>query len=484
MTTTLTLIQSTDISTLDDYDFTRVRGFAANTNGTIFYASVVAPGGGQSGVLKSTNSGVSWNYVYTNSASTSIACSSDGVIVYSADLGNGLLKSTDSGSTWNYIVQAGQPLPNNPLPGYPTNPEGSGPFFPGYDFGNVYQIACDSTGNNLIMTTNAAAVIYTSADGGTTWANVYVIPSYSTNPYLPTRVASNTNGSVLYAVFNNEDQNIYKSTDNGTSWTLVNTYGISGPYAGLTTNITGDFLFASDGSGALNIIYTTHAIRSVITPPGGSIVTACTAYNNGNNVVLMQNPDAQTYLLGLLYPPGPVPGGLPCFTKGTLILTPEGEKPVETLKTGDNVMTADGRTVTITMFNYTVKQTNTDNAPFSIAANSLGQNCPPKTICLSGRHAIQDMYGKWQIPKFLALHIPDVKQYGLGEPVEYYHIECPDFYRDNLVANGAVVESFKNRQGSLGVVYTYSSSVGGWVRSMKGDNYPIPTEPTTAMIYA
>ena len=479
MTTTLTLIQSTDVSSFDSGDFTKIRGFAANTTGTIFYTCI---NGG--GIIKSTNSGVSWTTVL-NSGCTSVACSFDGVIVYAVDLGQGLWKSTNSGSTWNYIVQVGQPLPNNPLPGYPTNPEGdpTGPFA-GYDLGNVYQVACDSTGTNLIMTTNAAAVIYTSANGGATWANVYVIPSYNTNPNKPTLVASNTNFSVLYAAFNNTDQNIYKSTNNGTSWTLVNTYGVSGPYAGLTTNITGDFLFASDGAGTLNIIYTTHSVRSVLVPPGGSLVTACTAYNNGNNVILMENNATETFLVGLLYPPGPIPGGLPCFTKETMILTPDGEKPVETLKNGDDVVTADGRIVKVTIFHHRVNQANTDTAPYQICANSLGPNCPPRTICLSGRHAIQDMYGKWQIPKFLAIHISDVKQYGIGEPVDYYHIECPDFFSDNLIANGAIVESFKNRQGPRGVVYTYSSSVGGWVRHTKESIYPIPAEPKTAMIYA
>ena len=333
MTTTLTLIQNTDFSANDSGDFTKVRGFASNAAGTIFYAAV----NNSVGVFKSANSGVTWTGVL-NTPCTSIACSSDGVIVYAVNLGSGLWKSTNSGVSWNYIVQVGQPLPNNALPGYPTNPEVG----VGYDFGNVYQVACDATGNNLLMTTNYAAVIYRSTDGGATWANVYVIPSYSTSPVSPTLVASNSNGSILYSAFNNTDQNIYTSTNNGTSWTLVNTYGVVGGYAGLTTNLTGDFLFASGGNGNLNIIYTTHADKSVLTPVGGSLITACCSYNNGNNIILMQNNATQTYLVGVQYPPGPIPGTL-CFKEGSNILCfVDGKEvylPVETMTPGTLVKT-------------------------------------------------------------------------------------------------------------------------------------------------
>jgi len=333
-TTSLTLIQIADFSGNDGGDFTKVRGFASNATGTIFYTAV----NNSVGIFKSTNSGASWTGVL-NTPCSSVACSSDGVIVYAAYLGQGLWKSTDSGASWSYIVQVGQALPNNPLPGYPTNPE----IGVGYNFGNVYQVACDSTGNNLLMTTNYAAVIYRSTDGGATWANVYVIPSYSITPNSPTLVASNSNGSILYSAFNNTDQNIYTSTNNGTSWTLLNTYGVSGPYFGLTANLAGDFLFASDGSGNLNIVYTTHADKSVLTPVGGSLIRACCSYNNGNNIILMQNNATQTYLVGVQYPPAPIPGSL-CFKEGSKILCfVDGKEvylPVETMTPGILVKTS------------------------------------------------------------------------------------------------------------------------------------------------
>jgi hypothetical protein len=39
-----------------------------------------------------------------------------------------------------------------------------------------------------------------------------------------------------------------------------------------------------------------------------------------------------------------------------------------------------------------------------------------------------------------------VKQYGVGVPVDYYHVECPNYFTDNLVVDGCVVESFAGKQ--------------------------------------
>ena len=196
-------------------------------------------------------------------------------------------------------------------------------------------------------------------------------------------------------------------------------------------------------------------------------------------------------------PPSPIPpgntatfaitsggGGAPCFTKGTLILTPEGEKAVETLKDGDTASTADGRAVTVKVFKCRFGKTNEETAPFRIAKDALGANCPPRDICLSARHAIQDARGVWQIPKFLATHKPGVTQYDIGMAVDYYHIECPNFFTDNLVANGATVESFKNRQGPAGVVYVFDKALKGWTRNTEENIHPVPKEPVTAMIFA
>ena len=194
--TSLTPNSAADFSGFDGGSYTNITGIVSSANGAIVYVSIKNTTG--IGIIKSADYGSTWNTVFST-PSSSVACSSDGSIVYSVELGNGLHKSTDSGATWNPVTFT----PNNTLPGGSANPESpAGGQFPGYDLNNIYQIACDSTGSKLIMTTNAAASIYQSIDGGPTWSFLYTQPGYNNNPTAPTIVASNSDGSVLYAALN------------------------------------------------------------------------------------------------------------------------------------------------------------------------------------------------------------------------------------------------------------------------------------------
>jgi hypothetical protein len=87
------------------------------------------------------------------------------------------------------------------------------------------------------------------------------------------------------------------------------------------------------------------------------------------------------------------------------------------------------------------------------------------------------------MPKYLARHNPLVQQYGLGESVEYFHIECPNFFKDNLVVNGATVESFKGRQGAHGVVYAWNRDLSGFVRNEKEKITDVASNPGTIVVY-
>lgn len=176
-------------------------------------------------------------------------------------------------------------------------------------------------------------------------------------------------------------------------------------------------------------------------------------------------------------------GPIPCFVRGVPILTHEGYRPVETLTNDDTVRTTDGRDVSIKLLHFTVGRADQTTAPYRIQAGSLGHYYPPEDLCLSAIHAIQDSRGVWQMPKYLARHNPLVQQYGLGESVEYFHIECPNFFTDNLVVGGATVESFKNRQGAHGVVYVWNKDLNGFVRNEKDQIKAVPKNLDTVVVY-
>jgi len=339
---TLTLVNTADMLSFDGGDFQAIRGLASSSDGTKMYACSNLD---NFGILKSTDNGQTWTASNPNDGNnqwsfTSIACSSNGNILYACNLGNGMYKSTNAGATWTYVYQLGQPLP-----GGAANPEVSA----NYDGGNVYQVACDATGNIVIMTTNYCAVIYRSTDGGVTWNDIYLIPDYNPNANSPNPVAMNVNGSIMYVGSNNTtdvntDNKILKSVDNGATWTILSSIGTTlGPFNPISTNLTGDFVFGCNSDG-LNIFYETHADLSYIANFNGSITAALTNYSNGNGIVVMVNNAIETYEVNNVYPPGPIPTEtITCFKEGSKLLCSkygsELYMSVQDIRKGDLVKT-------------------------------------------------------------------------------------------------------------------------------------------------
>jgi hypothetical protein len=158
------------------------------------------------------------------------------------------------------------------------------------------------------------------------------------------------------------------------------------------------------------------------------------------------------------------PPAVPCFTAGTLILTPGGEVAVETLNAGDLVTTASGLIVPLkSVLTTRVAVTTAETAPFLIPGGTYG-SAQPRDIILSPTHAFQMRRGIWMVPVKATATKSAVRQVGVGEPVTYYHLECPVYLRDNLVANGCIVESFGGRQTKTNQ-YTYSKRFNGYTRA-------------------
>lgn len=79
----------------------------------------------------------------------------------------------------------------------------------------------------------------------------------------------------------------------------------------------------------------------------------------------------------------------PCFTRGTLIKTPNGEKPVENIVTGDLVTTldeGDQPIVWIRSRQVNLTQKTVSQKPVLITAGSLGQGKPNRDLIVSPQH--------------------------------------------------------------------------------------------------
>ena len=154
----------------------------------------------------------------------------------------------------------------------------------------------------------------------------------------------------------------------------------------------------------------------------------------------------------------------PCFPKGTPILTPTGYKAVETLEQGSLVLTADGRQVPLKLYGRLLSKASERSAPYFIPKGALGKNMPQTDLTLSPDHAFLLRKGVWMLPSKAATLSAKVQQIGIGEPVHYFHVECPNYLRDNLVVNGATVESYAGKQLDFVSPYKWSESLKGYTR--------------------
>jgi YVTN family beta-propeller protein len=157
-------------------------------------------------------------------------------------------------------------------------------------------------------------------------------------------------------------------------------------------------------------------------------------------------------------------GPVPCFPAGTNILTASGYKKVESLAQGELVLTADGRQVPVKIYGKFIPATTTVTAPFRVSKGTFGL---ANDLVLSPDHAFQIRKGVWMIPKRAALMSERIEQISVGNSVTYYHLECPQYLRDNLVVDGTVVESYAGKQliKGQGLTYTYNERLKGYTRT-------------------
>ena len=159
-----------------------------------------------------------------------------------------------------------------------------------------------------------------------------------------------------------------------------------------------------------------------------------------------------------------------CFVEGTRLLTQNGYKAIETLIADDRILTSDSKAVPFKRIHTYIPTATKVTAPYCIEPGAFGKNIPATPLRISALHKIQLRKGVWTYPEHAAKTNPLVRQYGIGEPVTYYHIECPNYLQDNIIAEGAIVESFcpQSLVKKIKIMYTYNKRLGGFTRISKG----------------
>ncbi len=139
---------------------------------------------------------------------------------------------------------------------------------------------------------------------------------------------------------------------------------------------------------------------------------------------------------------GTIVDHITCFTAGTKILTPAGEVPVEALKAGDLVLTADGRSLPVRWLGRSTIVAHFADAlraaPILIKAGALGEQLPTQDLRVSPAHALF-LDGRLVEAGALVNGTSIVRE-AMTERFTYYHVELAS--HELLVSNGVASESF------------------------------------------
>ena len=131
-----------------------------------------------------------------------------------------------------------------------------------------------------------------------------------------------------------------------------------------------------------------------------------------------------------------------CYLSGTLILTPDGEIPIEELRIGDHVLTLSVNKLVKSKIKWigtlTPKVLNEKSYPIKICKSARGKNLPHRDLYVSPNHGI--FIDNRLILAKLLVNDKNIYQDKTIREVKYYHIELDD--HSIIVAEGIYAESY------------------------------------------
>ncbi|MHC1551813.1 Hint domain-containing protein [Phyllobacterium sp. K27] len=133
----------------------------------------------------------------------------------------------------------------------------------------------------------------------------------------------------------------------------------------------------------------------------------------------------------------------PCFVRGTLIATPDGEIAVERLKAGTVISSLNNGAVAVKWVgNRSIDPKTLDkprnDLPIRILAGAIAENMPSRDLYVSPDHCM--FVNGSLVPAKLLINGTSVSQPITLNPVDYYHIELEQ--HDVIWANGAMAETY------------------------------------------
>jgi len=241
------------------------------------------------------------------------------------------------------------------------------------------------------------------------------------------------------------------STGTATSWT------VSGASQAGATSITENDDVLTYGSGGLGGYHNSNDLADSYTIPfangSGAFLVYDGTYSVGGveGIIVLADATGQHYLI-TDSDPGYTGGETFsstgenfCFGPGTMIATPEGEKPVETLHIGDPVLTSTGDVVPVKWIGHQTLLRITDitgkRSPVQISQNALGKGLPHRDLRLTGDHAI--LIDDLLINASALVNHDTIRFLECAETPErlvYYHVETEN--HDVILANGVAAETF------------------------------------------
>jgi len=343
------------------------KSLASSANGEIVYVCASDVLGNYGYVYKSINSGTIWTQVVTagDHQFTHIVCDQTGQYVAAAygGVGGKVILSEDFGSTWDDLTFDTQPY----WAGLMMNSTGTHIAVAGT--GGTVQIAVNgvvdvhmytnisiinaiaaSLSNRYMILSDAAGTVRVSSDYG----NKFAATSLPSNIW--TGVAVDDSGQYMVAAASTPSSSIWLSQNFGESWTVTNfpsstnwrsvaiTITRNHPVEytdvqicilalatdNLYTSIDGGATFTPNPTDPTPIVNASYATKSIVfTPNAGATQNAY--------LFAINTPDL--YRIDI---------NVPCLLKGTLVKTPKGPQPIETLAVGDFVLNSKGRAVKIT----------------------------------------------------------------------------------------------------------------------------------------